>query len=157
MEDVTIDKHIVVKEVGTLTYSTLSPVYKEKTMYCLDDRGYCGDDVIFNPPLEIKWKYSEISIMEEVTIVKKIELEYDFGMKYEFFPEQVIIENPDYWKYRDIDLRSPAIDVVNRYVEDQLIFALHRNPCELGHVHWAIRGWLRERAILPWNNQLVKL
>jgi hypothetical protein len=152
-----IDKHIVIKEGGTLTYSLISPVYKVKSKYHLDDQGYCGDDIIFNPPLEAKWEYSEISVMEESVIVKKVELEYDFGMNCEFFPEQVIIENPGYWKYRNIDLKSPVVDVVNRYVEDQLIFALHRNPCELDYVHWALRGWLRDRAILPWHNQLVKL
>ena len=150
-----IDKHIVIKEGGTLTYSEVFPPHKGT--FCLDEKGYSGNDILINPPLEVKWKYSEISIMGEVVIVKKIELEYDFGMKHEFFPEQVIIESPDYWKYRGIDLQSSVIDIVKRYIEDQLIFALHRNPAELDYVHWALRGWLRNRAILPWHNQLVKL
>ena len=154
-----IEKHIIVKEVGTLTYSEVSPIYKETSKYHLDGNGYCAHDIIFKFPLEVKWKYSEISIMEEVSIVKKVELEYDFGMPQEFFPEQLIIENPDFWKYRNIDLSSPMIDIVKRYVEEQLIFALYRNPCEfeLNPVHWALRGWLRDRAICPWHNQIVKL
>jgi len=152
-----IDKHTIIKEMGTLTYSEVSPVYKEIMKCNFDDKGYCGLDIIFTSPLDIKWKYSEISIMKETTIIKKVELEYDFGMPHEFLPEQMIIESPDYWEYRNIFLTSPIIDIVKRYVEDDLIFALHRNPCELQTVHWALRGWLRDRAILPWHNQLVKL
>jgi hypothetical protein len=152
-----LDKHIIIKEKGTLMYSNLSPIYKETSKYCLDENGYCGDDILFNPPLGVMWKYSEISFMEEEVMVKKIELEYDFGMSYEFFPEKEIVESPDYWKYRGIDLSSSILDIVKRYVEDQLIYSLHRNPCEMGTIHWALRGWLRDRAILPWHNQLVKL
>ena len=95
--------------------------------------------------------------MAETTTVKKIDLEYDFGMKTEFFIERELAERPDYWRYRKINSSSPVVDVVKRYVEEELMFALHRNPCELEYVHWALRGWLRERAILPWHNQLVKL
>jgi hypothetical protein len=147
-----IDKHIVIKEVGELTYAKVSPIYKAKLGYHLDINGYCADDIIFDPPLVIKWKYSEISIMKETTMVKKVDLEYDFGMTHEFFPDQVIIESPDNWKYRGIDLNSPILDMVKRYVEDQLIFALRRNPCELNYIHWALRGWLKERANFPWHN-----
>jgi hypothetical protein len=152
-----INKHIVVKEVGTLTYSEVMPVYKNDGLLRLDVQGYSGYDILFNSPLEVQWKYSEISIVGETTIVKKVEFEYDFGMKWEFFIEREISESPDYWKYRGIYLSSPVIDIVKRYVEEQLMFALHRNPCELDYVHWALRGWLRERAILPWHNQLVKI
>ena len=146
-----ISKHIIIKEVGTLIYSEVSPSYKEKIGFCLDAAGYCAEDIIFNPPLEVKWRYSEITIVGEVVMVKKVDLEYDFGMKHEFFPWRVIVENPLYWKFRNIDLKSSVIDIVKQYIEDQLIFALHRNPCELDHMHWALRGWLRERAILPWH------
>lgn len=157
INDMTIDKHIVVKEVGALTYSEISPIYKANSKMWLDDQGYCHEDIVFNHSLEVKWKYLEISIMEEVVIVKKVELEYDFGMPHEFFPEQEIIESPEYWKYRNIDLTSSITDVVKRYVEDQVIFSLRRNPCELKPIHWAVRGWLKERVSFPWHNQLVKI
>ena len=152
-----IDKHIVVKEIGTLTYSEVTPVYKKDSSLRLDVQGYSGYDILFNPPLEVQWKYSDISIMKETTTVRKIEFEYDFGMKCEFSIDKELAEYPDYWRYRGINSQSPVIDIVKRYVEEQLMFALHRNPCELDYVHWALRGWLRERAILPWHNQLVKL
>lgn len=153
----TIEKHIVVKEIGKLSYSSISPVYKTKVGFCLDSEGYCGYDVLFNPNVNVEWKYSEISIMDETAIVKKVELEYDFGMIHEFFPEQMIVESPSYWLYRNIGLNSPIPEIVARYVEEQLIFSLHRNPCELSLVHWALRGWLRDRATLPWHNKLKKL
>lgn len=152
-----IDKHIVVKEIGKLTYSEVTPVYKKRGYLCLDEHGHSGYDILFHPPVEVKWKYSEISIMAEAATVKKIEFEYDFGMKWEFFIDRELAERPDYWRYRGINSQSPVIDVVMRYIEEQLMFALHRNPCELDYVHWALRGWLRDRAILPWHNQLVKL
>ena len=152
-----IDKHIVVKGIGTLKYSEVTPIYKKDGLLCLDIEGYSGYDILFHPPVEVKWKYSEISIMAEAATVKKIEFEYDFGMKWEFFIDRELAERPDYWRYRGINSQSPVIDVVMRYIEEQLMFALHRNPCELDYVHWALRGWLRNRAILPWHNQLVKL
>jgi len=152
-----IDKHTIIKESGVLTYSEITPIYKNRTGFCLDDRGFCGQDIIFNSPLEIKWKYSEISILDETTIIKKVDLEYDFGMICEFFPYQRILENREYWKYRDVDLDSPILDIIKRYIEDQIIFSLLRNPCELTPVHWALRGWLRDRSTIPWHNQLIKL
>ena len=148
-----IEKHIIVKEIGSLTYSNVSPVYKKKSGFYLDSEGYCAEDILFNPTVSVSWKYSEISIMEEVAVVKKVELEYDFGMVHEFFPEQIIIKSPDYWEYRNIGLNSPISDIISRYVEDQLIFSMHRNPCELLTVHWALRGWLRDRTTLPWKKQ----
>lgn len=152
-----IDKHIVVKEVGTLTYPSVSPVYKSRGKFHLDEKGYCGYDILIDPPLVVTWKYSEISMLEEKVIVKKVEYSYDFGMSCEFFPEREIAESPDYWKYRDIGTNSPILDIVKRYVEEELMFALHRNPCELKLVHWALRGWLRGRATLPWHNELSKI
>jgi hypothetical protein len=80
-----IEKHIVVKEIGTLTYPDVTPVYKHRGYLCLDVHGHSGYDIVFNPPVEVQWKYSEISIMAEAATVKKIEFEYDFGMKWEFF------------------------------------------------------------------------
>ena len=153
-----IDTHIVIKEIGTLTYSEVSPIYKKsRNTLHLDEKGYCAYDILFNPPVEVKWKYSEISILEETSIVEKVELEYDFGMKDEFFPEQEIIESPGFWKYRDIDLTSPMIEIIKRYVEEQLMFSLLRNPCELKHKDWALKGWLRNRAVFPWHNEERKI
>jgi hypothetical protein len=152
-----IDKHIVVKEIGILTYPEVIPVYKHRGYLHLDIHGHSGYDIVFNPPVEVQWKYSEISLLAETVTVKKVEFEYDFGMKCEFSIDHELAEHPDYWKYRGINAQSPVIEVVKRYVEEQLMFALHRNPCELDYVHWALRGWLRNRATLPWHNQLVKL
>ena len=106
----------------------------------------------FNPPVVVKWSMYgtfdyENPLREYNEYVKTVFVDYDFGLSDKFKPYSSIKCG---WAYAGITEQTPIEEIVKAFVEYDLCHAFfhYEGDPNYSHLHWALRGWLENRATI---------
>lgn len=104
---------------------------------------YCGDEIVFDPPINITCYYPYDDGEGIYGVV-----EYDFGMEVYISLEPK--KNFLIWGYRGLSEKSSHLDILRLTAQFDLehaFFHPEEDP-NYSHLHWALKGWLKDRATI---------
>lgn len=103
---------------------------------------YAGQIITFKKGQELKIEYSKYKGEDFIAV------EYDFGM--------VIKESRNKTGFYGIKENTSIKEIVRKSVQYDVEHAFCHPDCDpnYGEIHWAIRGWLKDRVIITENEDI---